>query len=311
MNNFTHTLSAYEIGFHKRRGSDSGDSEKLDIKSIATLLISSFDNNDICKETGYIIKLNKIESDTLIDGGIERILIKPDSGRRDRPTTMYPTFPGNKHPYTFGSGWASTYSNNVFLYQFPNHRIFCIFHRVGKSGCKTIFKAQCNELLKPKGIMMEMSWIPPKSAQQSSEVDFEYKGVKFIFREENNTSDIADRLDKQKRKGRVVRTLNLNLTAKTNSNLKEKLESLKNKVLAKKEILEEVKPLLHDEYNDLDVQISFCGLTRTVHWDDLESLFSGFDITEKLKNTSDSALLNKLTECSDEYMRLIYQDLKR
>ena len=312
--NFTHTLSAYEIEFHRRRGNKTANLDELGIRKIADLLISSFDNNEICKNTGYIIKLSKIESDKFLKNGVERIFLRPDSGRRDRPTTLYPTANQNKHPYTFGSDWATTNPYNVLLYQFPGNcennpqKMYCVFHRVGKSGCKTIFKAQCNELLRQQGIYMEMAWIPPRSSKQTKESTMNLKGVNLILREKS--SDITDQLGKSKRRGKVIRALKVNFNSETNNPIKEICEVIKDKLFTRKEILEKVNPCVSGNYNDLDVQISFAGTTRNVHFDDIENLFDGFDITAKVKNTGDQ-FKDKLTECADQYIFDLYEESLR
>ena len=301
MSAFTHTLSAYEISFRKRRGFISDETIKFpSIEELVSLIISSYHDNEICKNVGYILKLKASGNKTVLNNGVERIHITPDSGRRGRPTKMYSIKENNRGPYTFGDNWASTYSNNVFLYHFPNDKIYCVFHRVGHSGCKTIFMSLCNELLKSKGIIMDMMWIPPHSKKEKRE-PFDINGIRLICREKSESSDIVDKLSKRRRKERVVKDLRINLKSTHNSKIKEIISSLKNRLCSKQEILEKINPILNDDYNEVLVRVSFGGVTRTVAWDDIENIFSGFDVTDEVKNTG-ADFLNKLTECSDKYI---------
>lgn len=301
MSAFTHTLSAYEISFRKRRGFISDETIKFpNIEELVSLIISSYHDNKICKNVGYILKLKALGSKVILNNGIERIHITPDSGRRGRPTKMYSTEEDNREPYTFGVNWTPTNSNNVFLYHFPNDKIYCVFHRVGHSGCKTIFMSLCNELLKSKGIIMDMMWIPPHSKKEKRE-SFDINGIRLIYRENFESSDVADKLAKGRRKERIVNDLRIDLKSTHNSKFKEITSSLKNRLCSKQEILEKINPILNDDYNEVLVRVSFGGVTRTVPWDDIENIFSGFDVTDEVKNTGPD-FLNKLTKCSDDYI---------
>ena len=273
-------MNKKKLSFRKRRGFISDEAIKFpSIEELVSLIISSYHDNEICKNVGYILKLKTSGNKTVLNNGVERIHITPDSGRRGRPTKMY-SIEDNREPYTFGATWASTYSNNVFLYHFPNDKIYCVFHRVGHSGCKTIFMSLCNELLKSKGIIMDMMWIPPHSKKEKRE-SFDINGIRLICREKSESSDIVDKLSKRRRK--------------------ELMSSFKNRLCSKQEILEKINPILNDDYNEVLVRVSFGGVTRTVPWDDIENIFSGFDVTDEVKNTG-ADVLNKLTECSDKYI---------
>ena len=119
MSAFTHTLSAYEISFRKRRGFITGETIKFpSIEDLVSMIISSYHDNEICKNVGYILKLKNSGNKTILNNGVERIHITPDSGRRGRPTKMYSIEENNREPYTFGANWASPSSNNVFYITF-------------------------------------------------------------------------------------------------------------------------------------------------------------------------------------------------
>lgn len=312
MDNFTHTLSAYELKFEKRRGfsNHSSDLNCFSIEKLIELIVDSYNDNEICKTTGYVLKLRNKGQKVILENGVKRYLIFPDSGRRGRPTTLYRIDVVGKQPYNFSANWASTYQNNVFLYEFPNGRIFSVFHRVGKSGCKTIFNSLCNELLKKKGISMHMYWIPPRSSKVNMDKTIDIRGIKLIYRESNNSSDIADSLVKKRRKCFVAKELRLDFRSKQNSKIKKIIDDCKLKMLPLNNILEEIRPVLNDDYNDAIVNVSFGGVTRSIPWDDIENLFDGFDVTNEVKNTG-SNFINKLTACCDKYIFTLNEELKK
>lgn len=283
MGAFNHTLSAYEISFRHRRGYDADNKTVFpNIGSLVSMIASSYHNNEICKDAGYVLKLKSSGEKIILNNGVERIHITPDSGRRGRPTKMYSLEEDNREPYKFNSNWASTYQNNVFLYRFPNNKIYCIFHRVGNSGCKTIFMKLCNELLKPEGIIMDMLLIPPRSKRERNQT-FEITKLKVIYREKTNSPDLADKLEKRKRKERVAKELCLDLRSSHNLGIKEIISGFKNRLCPKEKILERINPMLGDDYSEVFVKVSFGGSIRTIAWDDIENLFAGFDITDQLK----------------------------
>ena len=309
MSNYKHYLSAYELRFHKRRGFDDKNiNSDITVEKIADLIKETYDDYEICKNTGYVLKIKDSGEKTILKDNTIRIYLNADSGRRGRPLKVYPLKKGKTEFYNFGSNSASTYQNNIFLYQFSNRRMFCIFHRVGNFGCKTIFNALVNEILKSKGIVMEMIWLSPRGVDNVDE-NYEINGVNFIFRESKNNSDIADDLLKKERKQKVIKELKIDLTSSNFSNIKEVLNNHELRKLDKKDILEKVKPLIkNDEYNDLNVRISFNGMRRTVSWDDLDDFFLGFEITNKLKNSGDN-FFEKLVSCTDEYIFNLAKEL--
>lgn len=309
MSAFNHTLSAYEISFRYRKGFVGDNTASFPSNDLlVSIILDSYTDNKICENVGYVLKLEQPGNKAILDNDVERIFITPNSGRRGRPTKIYSLEDGNRKAYTFDSNWASTYQNNVFLYSFPNGKKYCVFHRVGNSGCKTIFARLCNELLKPKGIIMDMEWIPPRSKKgREKTYKYEISGLRVISRERNNSSDITDRLNKGKKRERIVKDLRINLRSPSNSRFLKIVSDCKDALSSQREILEKIKPELNEDYSEVLVSVSFGGIEKTVSWDNIENLFPGFDITDKVKNSGD-LFLSKLVECSDEYIFELTED---
>ena len=130
MSAFTHTLSAYEIRFRKRRGFITGETIKFpSIEDLVSMIISSYHDNEICKNVRYILKLKNSGNKTILNNGVERIHITPDSGRRGRPTKMYSIEENNffVEDNNFNSLLiVRMFSANNFLLGVNKDRISCI-----------------------------------------------------------------------------------------------------------------------------------------------------------------------------------------
>ncbi|MGD9604641.1 MAG: hypothetical protein AB7V00_00630 [Bacilli bacterium] len=193
----------------------------------------------------------------------------------------------NGKEYIFNEKWASTYAHNILIYQIENS-FFAVFHRFGGSGCKTVFLEAANEILKSKGLKMMLDWKPSVS-KSNNNTDVFPKSIKLKFEKDISSEDIADHVS-GKRKTRVmtVKELTLDLRAKDNNIVRETLQNWRLKKLTKESAFKAIQKETSDEYNDASITVKLGSTSKVVKWDDFENLFGGYDITEELKNLTDT-----------------------
>ena len=93
-----------------------------------------------------------------IGNDVTRWHLIPCSGRQGTPVTVMKT--STLKEYNFGSDTAALYDHHIFIYENIDS-IIAIFHRQNGSGCKSVFLETANNVLKPKGLKLEMDLYIP------------------------------------------------------------------------------------------------------------------------------------------------------
>ena len=311
MNAEIHTLTAYHLHFSYMKRNNplkdelvetikNGDTPNLSLDDLLNLFCYTSNNGqfDLLSNGGKIILLDSVWSKESINGH-ERIYIAPHCGKRDVPTQMI-KLKDNLEKQNFGPEWASTYMFNIFLYCIDGE-YYAVFHRFGGSGCKTVFYHVLNQILKQKGIKMEMNWMPPTNIKSEKETEYEISKISLIC-EEQNSSDVADDLIMKKKKKSVFKkklTLNLNSGY---MNLKNILHKYLIKEISSEDAMSAIKnDIKDDEYNNAALYIKIGKMEKRVSWTDFEGLIDGFDISDKIVAAGEN-YLDELKKCSDEFI---------
>lgn len=200
--------------------------------------------------------------------------------------------------YDFGSDAAALYNYHLFVYENENG-IIAIFHRQNGSGCKSVFLETANNILKEKGIKLEMDLIVPLS---DTTRDVTPTKITLQYIEENPSSDVADNLRKRKT---IIRDVGLNLEVRDNSKVASIMHNMQLGKISKEaafvQIKEEVKSI--GEFNDAEVRFKIGRRTRNVSWNEFENIVGIHDISEELhsayKRTNN--FVEELTKLSDRY----------
>ncbi len=308
MDTYTHTLVAYRVSFRYMERNNpkkeelkdkisNGEKPQIDIEYLLQK-ISSFSGtgNGVYSAKGLAIYVKKIDPVEL-GSNFKRYHLIPKAGKSGRPFTVRK----NDHEYNFNSDAVSLYENHMFIYDFGDNKLFLICHRYGLSGCKQIFSKFVNNLLRDDGIIMDLSFILPPNSQVKDAVP-----TKLILSsvERSSSGDIADQLVKQKKTNIVTLSLNLN-TSKT-SCFKQIVNHRIANTISSDEALKELNMQaslngLSTDYNDAKVVMKFGKSLRTIDWENLENLFDGLDITDKIRSMSGD-FYTKLKICADEYV---------
>jgi len=303
-----HTLTAYRLVFSymkrnnplKQELEDEIKNNKVPAIDLIDLLNEFISNTndskfDVLKSGGKVILLRSIEDVEEIGHGIRRIRVRPSAGKTGEPINIVNLNDANKK-YVFGIDWSSTYFNNIFFYEI-NGEYYCVCHRHGGSGCKTILCSVLNQILKSRGVKLEMNWLPPVSSDEKSKFDVDK--ITLIC-EEKRSSDIADEPTRKLKK--VIRkelTLNLKLGFYGISGILNKYQL---KEISGDTALEQIKSEVDGkDYNNASLLVRIGKARKKIAWDDFEGLIDGFDITDKVKNTG-SNFIPVLKECSDEFI---------
>lgn len=193
---------------------------------------------------------------------------------------------------------AALYNYHLFVYENENG-IIAIFHRQNGSGCKSVFLETANNILKEKGIKLEMDLIVPLS---DTTRDVTPTKITLQYIEENPSSDVADNLRKRKT---IIRDVGLNLEVRDNSKVASIMHNMQLGKISKEaafvQIKEEVKSI--GEFNDAEVRFKIGRRTRNVSWNEFENIVGIHDISEELhsayKRTNN--FVEELTKLSDRY----------
>ena len=180
-----HSLTAYKLEFSYRKRNNplkeelrkeiaNDEMPDIHLSDLLSSVISKSNSQAYLKANGFAFKLTKIERYEPFENG-QKYVILPDAGKSDLPFTVYKE--NGYGPYHYGAGAASTYSHNIYLYEFPD-ATFMICHRKGRSGCKTVLTNVFNVVLKEKGIKLETSIILPVKADCLEQ----YKPQKLILK---------------------------------------------------------------------------------------------------------------------------------
>lgn len=301
------TLTAYKCKFRymqrnnplieeQREEIKSGNEPTLTFEDFISLYSENSDKILIGKNSDRAIGLSKqrISSRTL--NKTKSWYISPIAGKQGQPMTVVKRSTGKR--YDFGSDAAALYNYHLFVYENENG-IIAIFHRQNSSGCKSVFLETANNILKEKGIKLEMDLIVPLS---DTTRDVTPTKITLQYIEENPSSDVADNLRKRKT---IIRDVGLNLEVRDNSKVASIMHNMQLGKISKEaafvQIKEEVKSI--GEFNDAEVRFKIGRRTRNVSWNEFENIVGIHDISEELhsayKRTNN--FVEELTKLSDRY----------
>lgn len=303
----TNTLTAYRCTFsYMQRNNPLIDEQREKIRNGDT---PQFEFNDFVdlyseKSRDILIGLNTDRAISLTtDGVISRKLnninawrISPMAGKQGQPMTVVKK--QSKQKYNFGADAVALYNYNIFFYE-NNGKIIAIFHRQNGSGCKSVFVETANELLKAKGLKLEMELIVPLS-DEKTQVDATKITLQYV--QNTHSSDAADNIRKKKT---IVRDIGLNLEAKDNSKIAEVIKKLQLGQLDKDTAFAMITTELKDagEFNDATIKFRIGKRTKSVSWSDFEHIIGVHDISEKLNfaYSKTKNFIEELTKIADEY----------
>ena len=231
-----------------------------------------------------------------------RWILEPYAGKQGKPFKIIKTTTGKK--YDFGADSAALYEHKIFMYE-CNESFVIIFHRQNGSGCKTVFLETANQMLKSKGIKLEMELYLPLADTKDDVVP---KKITLQYYENNISSDKAENM--KKRKGqKSVRDLGLNLESEANKNVLNIIKQMINGQIDKDVAFARIKLecLASEDYNDAEISISVGKRSQKVKWNDFDSILGNYDITEELhqKYADSNDFVKSLSEITDNYYESI------
>ena len=160
----TETLTAYRCKFsYMQRNNPLIDECREDIKlgkapeftfsDFVTMYTENTNGVLIGKNSDRAIGLTNDRISTNESDGIDFWYISPLAGKQGQPMTVFKRSTGKK--YDFGADATALYNYHMFVYE-DNGEIIIIFHRQNGSGCKSVFLETANNILKTKGLKLEM-----------------------------------------------------------------------------------------------------------------------------------------------------------
>ncbi len=186
----------------------------------------------------------------------------------------------------------------MFVYE-DNGEIITIFHRQNGSGCKSVFLETANNILKTKGIKLEMNLIVPLA---DKEKDITPVKITLQCLRNDSSSDAADNI---KIKKTVIRDMGLNLEVMDNSQVAKIIKNMQLGKISKEVAFANIKEIQGnaEDFNDAELSLKIGKTTKRVPWNDFENIVVVHDITEKLHSAyaKSKNFVAELTKLSNEY----------
>lgn len=303
----TNTLTAYRCAFsYMQRNNPLIEEQREKIKAGDAPQFSLADFIDLYSTNSKEVLVGQ-NSDRAISLSAEGIVfrnihnlnvwrISPIAGKQGQPMTVVKKT--SKQRYNFGADAVALYNYNIFFYENAGD-IIAIFHRQNGSGCKSVFLETANELLRARGLKLEMDLIVPLSDEktQADAIKITLQYVQSI-----HSSDAADNIRKKKT---IVRDIGLNLEAQDNSKIAEIIRNMQLGKLDEKTAFAMITAELKGagDFNDATIKFRIGRRTKSVRWDDFEHIIGVYDISERLNAAYSKTknFIEELTKIADEY----------
>lgn len=234
------------------------------------------------KYSNKVLLLNgKIKSEKV--GKLTKLSIPCLAGRAGEDFVLLNNKTQERKPYD-GNDNSAVYGYNTFCYynDESGENLF-IFVRHGLSGCKTVFEEVMNSMLAiEKRRVHFIVQLSSKSFEDSNKY-YPKKLNLITYTEETPSSDIAENLNKSRRK-ETAREVVLNLESVKYRNIKEWFKSNFGKKIA----IDELKKVaissgLDDAFDNAKVIMKINGVSRTINVSEFEGLIAEYDITDLLE----------------------------
>lgn len=309
----TETLTAYRCKFsYMQRNNPLIDECREDIKlgkdpeftfsDFVTMYTENTNGVLIGKNSDRAIGLTSDRISTSDSDGINFWYISPLAGKQGQPMTVFKRSTGKK--YDFGADATALYNYHMFVYE-DNGEIIIIFHRQNGSGCKSVFLETANNILKNKGIKLEMNLIVPLA---DKEKDITPVKITLQCLRNDSSSDVADNI---KIKKTVIRDMGLNLEVMDNSRVANIIKNMQLGKISKEVAFANIKEIQGnaEDFNDAELSLKIGKTTKRVPWNDFENIVGVHDITEKLHSAyaKSKNFVAELTKLSNEYYRDIIE----
>lgn len=303
----TETLTAYRCKFsYMQRNNPLIDECREDIKlgkdpeftfsDFVTMYTENTNGVLIGKNSDRAIGLTSDRISTSNSDGINFWYISPLAGKQGQPMTVFKRSTGKK--YDFGADATALYNYHMFVYE-DNGEIITIFHRQNGSGCKSVFLETANNILKTKGIKLEMNLIVPLA---DKEKDITPVKITLQCLRNDSSSDAADNI---KIKKTVIRDMGLNLEVMDNSQVAKIIKNMQLGKISKEVAFANIKEIQGnaEDFNDAELSLKIGKTTKRVPWNDFENIVVVHDITEKLHSAyaKSKNFVAELTKLSNEY----------
>lgn len=303
----TETLTAYRCKFsYMQRNNPLIDECREDIKlgkdpefTFSDFVAMYTENTNgvlIGKNSDRAIGLTNDRISTNESDGIDFWYVSPLAGKQGQPMTVFKRSTGKK--YDFGADATALYNYHMFVYE-NNGKIIIIFHRQNGSGCKSVFLETANNILKTKGLKLEMNLIVPLA-----DIEKDITPVKITLQclRNDSSSDAADNI---KRKKTVIRDMGLNLEVTDNSQVAGIIKNMQLGKVSKEAAFAQIKEIQgnSEDFNDAELKLKIGKRTRSVSWNDFENIVGVHDITEELHSAyaRSKNFVDELTKLSNEY----------
>ena len=304
----THSLTAYKLEFSYMKRNNpcitelkekiaNNEKPKVSISNLISMIIEESKSNTYLTVDNSAFALSKLESFVPFEDGYKYV-ITPDVGKANSKFKVYKL--DRSEPYNYGLGSVSTYSHNIYFYEFPDSS-YMICHRKGGSGCKIVLEKVIYSILKEKGIKLETSLFLPTSDVDLK--DHTPEKITLSYKRKQST-DIADNLcNNHKTKEKTIREAAIYLGASENSSIRKIIGDMILSRISKENAFIMIKrELNYDNYNDAEIVFKIGKIKRAVKWGNLEELFGGKDITEDLIKMG-GFRENNISICADNYIK--------
>ncbi len=250
--------------------------------------------------TGKTLLLDQPSDFKELDDSVIRLHIQPKAGKAREDFSVVNCQTDEIHKFR-GELYSAIYGYHVFFYLKENENIF-IFHRYGKSGCKTVFLSLFNEFLKKEGLVAHLD-VQMSNTLFDEASNHEVEKIHLIKTYNVESSDKADNIGNKSKKKIESETI-LSLDAPRARFIQRWLTQLKHQP----SVNELRSVLIKNDYNCRDdfqvakVTVKLGNITRKISLEEFSGMIAEYDITDKIQLNEDGSIkVDSLYEEADKY----------
>lgn len=302
---FIQSITAYECRICKKYHDENllvkseENLKPLDLKTYLEKFFDYINKHKIDTYTSKMLLLDQPSDFKELDDSVIRLHIQPKAGKASEDFSVVDRRKDEAHKFR-GELYSAIYAYHVFFYLKGNKNIF-IFHRYGRSGCKTVFLNLFNEFLKKEGLVAHLDVkMSNKLFDEVSNCDV--KRLHLITTYNVESSDKADNIGNKSKKKIESETI-LSLDAPRARCIQEWFAKMH-----QPSVNELRSVLIKNDYNCKDdfqvakVTVKLGNITRKISLEEFSGMIAEYDITDKIQFDEKGGIkVDSLYEEADEY----------
>lgn len=249
--------------------------------------------------TGRTLLLDQPRDFKELDDSVIRLHIQPKAGKAREDFSVVDLQTDKTYGFR-GEHYSAIYGYHVFFYLKGNENVF-IFHRYGKSGCKTVFLSLFNELLKKEGLVAHLD-VKMSNKLFDEAPNHNVKTIHLIKTYNVESSDKADNIGNKSKK-KIESETNISLDAPRMRFIQRWFTQLQHQPSVNELKNVFIENNYMEDFQEAKVTVKFGKkITRKISLEEFSGMIAEYDITDKIQFNGDGSIkVDSLYEEADKY----------